>query len=1734
MKKLTLKIIAFVLTLTIILQICPISFGIVRDSTERTAKIETESMVDLSRSNTVLVKGEVASARNEYSKTFLLEDGTYYMVCSSIPIHEFKNGLWQEINSFHIKSGDTIKSMEQSINSVTTALAAESNLLDSVHQVRAENVNSERMIVNGGQVSFYQRYINNTNTQNKIYKYLSLWVMPYNLSNTFEGFQVSTISAKVNINCQFASSGSVKIYAYEALSDWDTSINYSLSLNSFNTNPPASNADLKVQNKVLDANIINQTSVYSWDVTDTYCKWEKGIDENNGIVFTSKNNSKAVYVGGCTFSRRFRIIDETDTNFDYKTVNMGRAGNISVNEFTNTIKITRDEIGVYDELLPVSISRIIDLGKTYDMPNPSGFGSRWNYESNLGQLSTSNIYWKSPSGETVYFSRSQANEMENGLQKWISDNNCYEMWVDAVSLLDDEYDNDFIVDDEGNKYEFDEFGRMISIIDSHSTTANPIKTNIIYNGTYLSKIIDSSGRCFKFNMGTYGNMQCVSNITVYEEDGENENIVEMGGEDLCISYTYTSVLGTGFFALASAIYPDNKVVSYTYDANTGRLLTATDIDGSILYVTYNGNNNSVSEMLKKSDNSSSASNLERIQIDSHNTYQRVITTNERTTEIVGYNHLLDVNYRKDSNGNEFYMQYDESGVPVSILIGENTVNLLTDPGFEAENEEAWSSYNGEYLIDDNSIFSSTHSAKLIHDPNDECGISQIINVNALDGETFAIGGYGYAESIIPLDSHFFGFMIFECDEDGEFIDDPLFTINFDNAIINEPQYILGGFALDHDIDYFNVVLVCSDQTSDVFFDDIVFYKVSDSNYIDISEEQDDQSGCGCSNCENGNCICECENNGNLNCVCCNTQSINVRNAFGNLIKSGVSIDGKEYTYTNNFSSNGHYLTKTIDVNGVETNYIFNSENGTLETISKGTDEAINYSYNAMGMLTSISQAISALSNTNAVVQYSYNDDKLETITHNGITYSFIYDEYGNCSCEQVKNTTQNVISEVNYTYFNDYDISKVNTVTYGNGDSIRYSYTGDKVTAIYLDGSSQPRYTYSYDTNGNLTSYTDIELGLTTTYSTSNEYEITNSNNDVLYSVSFNNDGQLVEEIFGTTYLSGDNEIPAYGEHSYNCSTGKTNYQTTISGPIEDKSFKTSITNDALGRIDSKEYISKTEYFDPFMTFKLDYQYDDAPTKATNQVSNITTTHYYSPGSGHLYYGISDDYSYDNNGRITDIERTRQLQLESNLQYSQNTTYEYDSIGQLIRENNEELYNTFVYHYGPYGNITSVETYPYTTSSTLGSPIRTDTYTYDSNYRDLLSTFNSKSLTYDDAGNPTFLGADCEFKWQGKRLESYKYLYTYDDNLGDINKYQEQIFEYDANGNIIKKISNFIRQNDDTVLNNTTYYIWDNDRLIGQQIINSNGSVGTTIRYLYNSNNEAYGLILNDEELYYYVKDQTGNVIEIYTENGCKSVVQYKYDAWGNMSYSLSYDNMLQYLGAWSVVLTNSITYKGYFYDQASNLYYLKSRFYNPQWRRFLNSDITIDNSNGVLGVNQFAYCCNDPVNRIDVNGEASVAITAGGIALSAVAILAVTATMMYLVDPNIKSAVNSAIYFLLLSAPSASVTIAKSLAKCISAARSKPNTKKTEKHHIVAKTAAKAATAREYLKRVGIDINHAVNLVTLNYNYHKHIHTNEYYNGVNNFVKTGYERVSNHKAGVFAALLIMNAILRITNSMFF
>jgi len=65
----------------------------------------------------------------------------------------------------------------------------------------------------------------------------------------------------------------------------------------------------------------------------------------------------------------------------------------------------------------------------------------------------------------------------------------------------------------------------------------------------------------------------------------------------------------------------------------------------------------------------------------------------------------------------------------------------------------------------------------------------------------------------------------------------------------------------------------------------------------------------------------------------------------------------------------------------------------------------------------------------------------------------------------------------------------------------------------------------------------------------------------------------------------------------------------------------------------------------------------------------------------------------------------------------------------------------------------------------------------------------------------------------------------------------------------------------------------------------------------------------------------------------------------------------------------NPLTYRGYLWDEDVGMYYLKSRFYQPQVGRFLNADQVFDTKTGILGTNMFAYCENNPVNKVDMIG---------------------------------------------------------------------------------------------------------------------------------------------------------------------
>ena len=117
---------------------------------------------------------------------------------------------------------------------------------------------------------------------------------------------------------------------------------------------------------------------------------------------------------------------------------------------------------------------------------------------------------------------------------------------------------------------------------------------------------------------------------------------------------------------------------------------------------------------------------------------------------------------------------------------------------------------------------------------------------------------------------------------------------------------------------------------------------------------------------------------------------------------------------------------------------------------------------------------------------------------------------------------------------------------------------------------------------------------------------------------------------------------------------------------------------------------------------------------------------------------------------------------------------------------------------------------------------------------------------------------------------------------------------------------------------------------------------------------------------YYYALNGQGDVIGIFDGSG-SCVVTYNWDnAWG-------YNPEPEGTMANTLGTLNPLRYRGYVYDTETGLYYLQSRYYNPEIGRFINADGCMATGQGLLGNNMFAYCLNNPINRIDVAGSAGI-----------------------------------------------------------------------------------------------------------------------------------------------------------------
>mgnify|MGYP003310893357 FL=1 len=112
---------------------------------------------------------------------------------------------------------------------------------------------------------------------------------------------------------------------------------------------------------------------------------------------------------------------------------------------------------------------------------------------------------------------------------------------------------------------------------------------------------------------------------------------------------------------------------------------------------------------------------------------------------------------------------------------------------------------------------------------------------------------------------------------------------------------------------------------------------------------------------------------------------------------------------------------------------------------------------------------------------------------------------------------------------------------------------------------------------------------------------------------------------------------------------------------------------------------------------------------------------------------------------------------------------------------------------------------------------------------------------------------------------------------------------------------------------------------------------------------------------YVYRKDAQGNIIAIINQAG-NVVVEYTYDAWGNHTF-----DDISGVGLGNL---NPFRYRSYYYDIGTKLYFLKTRYYDPEIGRFMTIDgIQFLTSKVSNGLNLYSYCYNNPVYYIDKTG---------------------------------------------------------------------------------------------------------------------------------------------------------------------
>ena len=1356
------------------------------------------------------------------------------------------------------------------------------------------------------------------------------------------------------------------------------------------------NVELQYYNNViLDTDFVGSDSSWNFDITSYMRNTSLGIYANTGLAFVPSYSNTNIDVNSMTLNILYRELGEIDGKFESESVDLGRAGTLYLNDYSCNPVIVRNDLSIFDELEPANVQTIINQS-AIDEYEADGVNTRINYYSTLQYSSGSNeYYWKNCEGNYIYFVYETSSSYKG------YDNSGHTFLLTKGNNPTDFANITITSDKDDYTYSFETYdgkGYVNEIEDKYGNTIQ-----ISYTNGILNEVFDGSNRKFSFN---YDNSDMLESISVsYLNNNSTYSAVTINNEPVVINYSYDN---NG--RLSSVEYPDDYTVVYQYD-NNGRLslvksyedteMTVELKELSLSYYNYTSSSNLISGFTLKNHGNTAKS----ISVNSplNSPLKRSLQNNTDNTEkIVKYDANAELLYCKDYNGQEYYLDYSDGTVESLLPIDENSTNLVSNGDFES-GTSGWtipSSTNTSDASISNAPGSLTNNALKMRSLYDE--ISTTRNVTVSRNTKYVVSCNAICTQTLPFkDDRFYSITVLNGTTVlGKYVFDYTQTDNWQSCkfVVSVPNTTS-----------IKISLNCCGLNEYCYFDDVSVYKATDTNNIAVSD------GTLISAYE----TVPNENNGTIASI------VKVGDVESNWL-------GKDYSY-----DDSNYI-ELIDDEGKKTYYNYNDTNGLLESKGKNSNSSNNtqYTYSGIGALVAVQQAITNLNEANPTNQqttYSYDDDLIKSITHNGYTYDYEYNNKNqivNIKVSETENNEEETFYSVSYEYDND----QIGVVEFGNGGTITYEYDGDKITSVVYDNGETGNdnqtfeYEYEYDEANKVSRIIDHVANTVTTYNSNGC--VISKNNETIYS----NTGSKV-------YLFNDSfNYSSSNSTSNNIKTFTESFSASLLGPNVDVQTST----DSLERIVSSQITNKgnlnrsTHYRMSTGTGYVSGQSGRETSLVNNYSVNISKRNNIGSNYGNTRMTREWNYKYDDVGRITSVFRKYSSNVtasgsnpasysynEGNLAYY----YQYDNGGEISLE--LDLINNIAikYAYDAGGNLKSKTKYSISSSNysynynddsitvTLPNNGTATNYSYsNSGVTDFLTSFRNNAISYDLSGNPINYSANTinnsnvtgTMTWNGNLLTSFDdgdryYEYTYDGDGrrtskimydGDERVIPKSIIEYVWNGDVMEgyRTRYYGAESgdpEDYVLNwdKVVKLIYSDGNLVGASVIaNENNTY---------SNEWSEYFDWEESSNYTFVRDGKGNITDIYDANE-KVVVCIYYVAYCKITqnYYGSFIQELNQMEAGGTVVEQILVaiikaallsvylegmflsieqgYDGYIFDKETGLYYGQERYYCPSWGRFLNASdpMTLtENMGSAYNSNLFNYCNNDPINNISATG---------------------------------------------------------------------------------------------------------------------------------------------------------------------